>query len=163
MGITIPGKDGLYIETGSRWCTIYPSQTDCSHRTSGKFGHTHHMLMNLQNLNPGLLYVCFERIFAFKHRRQEIPETFIDFFALVSICLYFRRNTCCAKSFGLVGNPTPLYTETKTTRVRCLITKQQKHTYVFQKSKCQESWLSFTSGMNDLLKNIQEIKWKHAT
>ena len=57
---------------------------------------------------------------------------------------------------GLIGDSTLLYTETKSTRVRSLMNKQQKHTYVFQKSKCQESWLSFTLSMNDLLRIFKQ-------
>ena len=76
------------------WGNTYPSIIDplirCQKRAVrivkgvGKYDHTSPIFYNLKILNLRRLYVYFVEIFLYKYKRQELPESFKDFFTVVS-------------------------------------------------------------------------------
>ena len=51
---------------------------------AGKYDHTSPIFYNLKILNLRWLYVYFVQIFLYKYKRQELSESFMDFFTVVS-------------------------------------------------------------------------------
>ena len=76
------------------WGNTYPSIIDplikCQKwavrivKGAGKYDHTSPIFYNLKILNLRRLYVYFIQIFLYKYKRQELPESFMDFLTVVS-------------------------------------------------------------------------------
>ena len=76
------------------WGNTYPSIIDplikCQKRAvrivkgAGKYDHTSPIFYNLKILNLRRLYVYFVQIFLYKYKRQELLESSMDFFTVVS-------------------------------------------------------------------------------